>query len=482
MSVLTASATELARRIRTGEASSVDVVEAHIEQVERVNGALNAIVQDRFDAARAEAARADRRLADDGPDDLPPLHGVPCTIKECFALEGMVSCAGLAAQRTHVPTREASAVVRLRAAGAIPLGVTNLSELCMWLESNNRVYGRTNNPYDLSRIVGGSSGGEGAIVGAGASPFGLGSDIGGSIRMPAFFCGVFGHKPSGGLVPGTGQIPPAHGAALRYLSTGPLTRRAADLMPLLRLLAGPDGLDAGCEAMELGDPDAVDLSGLTVLHVPDNGRTPVSRELRDAQRRVADHLESRGATVRCPSFSRLKKSFEIWGAMLHEAGGTTFAEFMANGSRSWFAPVAMARWLTGGGTHTLPAIVLAMLEKTADLPRGRAAKWAARGEELRQELEDALGSHGVMLYPPYARTAPRHYAPLLRPFEWVYTAILNVMQLPSTQVPLGLDSRGLPLGVQIAAAHGNDHLTIAVAQELERAFGGWTPPRRWMPA
>ena len=481
MSVLHASATELARRIRTGETSSVDVVEAHIEQTQRVNGAINAMVQDRFAAARTEAEEADRRLAEDGPEGLPLLHGVPCTIKECFALEGMKQCSGLAAQREHVPTAQAPTVERIRAAGAIPLGVTNLSELCMWLESNNRVYGRTNNPYDLARIVGGSSGGEGAIVGSGASPFGLGSDIGGSIRMPAFFCGVFGHKPSGGLVPGTGQVPLAHGDALRYLASGPLTRRAADLMPLVRLLAGPDGSDSGCEAMKLGDPDTVDLSGLTVLHIPDNGRTPVSRELRDAQRRVADRLESLGATVRTPSLHRLKRSFDIWGSMLHEAGGPTFAEHMANGDARWRSTGALARWAVGGGVHTLPAIALALLETTADVPRGRAARWAAQGEELRLELEEALGDDGVMLYPPYARTAPKHFHPLMRPFEWVYTAILNVLQLPSTQVPLGLDSRGLPLGVQVAAAHGNDHLTIAVAQELERSFGGWVPPTRWMP-
>ncbi|MCP4867342.1 MAG: amidase [Proteobacteria bacterium] len=480
MSHLTASAIELARRIRDGEASSVDIVEAHIEQIQRVNGALNAVVQPRFDVARAEAATADRELAEAGPEELPPLHGVPCTIKECFALEGMKQCAGLESQRHHVPHEQAPTVTRLRGAGAIPLGVTNLSELCMWLESNNRVYGRTNNPYDLNRIVGGSSGGEGAIVGAGASPFGLGSDIGGSIRMPAFFCGVFGHKPSGGVVPGTGQYPVAHGDALRYLTTGPLARRAEDLMPLLRLLAGPDGQDTGCEPIELGEVDAVDLAGLTVLHIPDNGRTPVSRELRDAQRRVADRLEALGATVRTPSLHRLKRSFDIWGAMLHEAGGPSFAELMANGNGSWRSTFALARWFTGGGVHTLPAIALALFEQTADVPRGRVAKWAAQGEELRLELEDALGNDGVMLYPPYARTAPKHYYPLLRPFEWVYTAILNVMQLPSTQVPLGLDSRGLPLGVQVAAAHGNDHLTIAVAQELERSFGGWTPPDRWM--
>jgi len=475
-SLLLSSASELARRIRSRELSSRDCVEAHIDQVKRVNGAINAVVQDRFETARAEADAADSRLAHEGPDDLPPLHGVPCTIKECFSLDGMKRCAGLAARKDFVPDVEASTVRRLRGAGAIPLGVTNLSELCMWMESNNRVYGRTNNPYDLDRIVGGSSGGEGAIVAAGASPFGLGSDIGGSIRMPAFFCGVFGHKPTGGLVPGTGQWPLAHGDALRYLSTGPLCRRAEDLWPLLELLRGPDGEDEGCHDIDLGDPADVDLSGVTVLHVPDNGRTPVTKELRKAQAEAANYLEDQGACVRVPSFKGLRRSFDIWGSMLHEAGGPSFTELMGDGS-SFNAWVRMLLWTTGKGPHTLPALALCLLERTSDIPRGRAAKWAARGLELRAELEDALGEHGVMLYPPYARTAPKHYHPLLRPFEWVYTAILNVMHLPATQVPLGLDSRGVPLGVQVAARRGNDHLTIAVAQALERGFGGWTPPR-----
>src|SRR5690606_31809746 len=145
------------------------------------------------------------------------------------------------------------------------------------------VYGRTRNPYDAARIPGGSSGGEGAIVGAGASPFGLGADIGGSIRMPAFFCGVFGHKPTGGLVPGTGQYPIAENEALRYLTTGPIARHARDLFPLLELLAGPDGRDRGCAAMPLGDPGDVDLRSLSVVSVTGNGFNAVADDLIAAQ-------------------------------------------------------------------------------------------------------------------------------------------------------------------------------------------------------
>jgi fatty acid amide hydrolase 2 len=472
--ITTRSATSLAASIANGELSSLEVVEAHIERILVVNHRINAVVQTRFDAARQEARAADVLLGDQDAGELPLLHGVPCTIKECFAFAGHQQTSGLVDRIGSRATEDATCVARLRAAGAIPMGLTNLSELCMWLESSNRVYGRTNNPYDTRRIVGGSSGGEGAIIAAGASPFGLGSDIGGSIRLPAFFCGVFGHKPSGGLVPGSGQYPIAHGPALRYLSTGPLCRRAEDLWPLLGILAGPDGIDRGCEEISLGDPARVDLAGLRVLHIPDNGRTPVSDELRRAQERVADHLSSLGARVVSPAIPLLRDSFEIWGSMLHEAGGPTFAELMGNG-HTFHAGREFVRWLTRRTPHTLPAIGLAALEGTTDLPRGRAARWVEKGRELRAQLDAELGDDGILLLPPFASTAPRHSEPIRRPFRFVYTAILNTMHTPATAVPLGLGEGGLPLGVQVAAKRGNDHLCIAVAQELEGAFGGWVP-------
>ena len=473
--LLTRSATSLAGAIAAGELTSEEVVEAHIDRIREVDVRINAVVQTRFDEARQEAQAADARLAAAGAKGLPPLHGVPCTIKECFALTGHQQTSGLVSRIGVRATADATCVRRLREAGAIPLGLTNLSELCMWLESSNRVYGRTNNPYDLRHIVGGSSGGEGAIVAAGGSPFGLGSDIGGSIRLPAFFCGVFGHKPSGGLVPGTGQYPSAHGPALRYLSTGPLCRRAEDLWPLLRIMAGPDGLDDGCEVMALGDPAQVDLARLRVLHIPDNQRTPVSRELRQAQERVADHLGSLGARVVTPAIPLLRDSFEIWGSMLHEAGGPSFSQLMGDG-RAFHPGRELLRWATRRTPHTLPAIALALLERTTDLPRGRAARWVEKGRELREHLDAELGDDGVLLQPPFATTAPRHAQPIRRPFRFVYTAILNTMEAPATAVPLGLGEGGLPLGVQVAARRGNDHLCVAVARELERAFGGWVPP------
>ncbi len=478
---LTSSALRLARAIRDGELSSREVVDAHIARIEQVNPRLNAVVHDRFESARAEADAADRERAVRGPGDLPPLHGVPCTIKENFAVEGMPNSSGLVARKHLRATADATCVARLRRAGAIPLGVTNVSELCMWLEANNRVYGRTGNAYAPNRIAGGSSGGEGSIVGAAGSPFGLGSDVAGSIRLPAFFNGVFGHKPTGGLVPGSGQFPNARGAGLRYLTTGPLCRRAEDLMPLLRVLAGPDGVDAGCRPLPLRDPGAVSIAGLRVLDVRGNGLSRVAPELLAAQARAADWLAERGADVATARFPALRRSFEVWAGMMSEAetrGG--FRQDMQRPSLPALL-AQLALWSIGRSPHTFPALALGLVEDVGSLVPGAAARATNHGRALRAELLDALGESGVMLYPSFARPAPRHRWPAVNILGYslasAYTSIFNALELPVTQVPLGLGRQGVPLGVQVVSGPGNDHLTIAVALELERGFGGWTEPR-----
>jgi fatty acid amide hydrolase 2 len=472
-------AVEIARRIRARELSAHDAVLAHVRRVQRVEPSLHAVVQDRFARALDEADRADRLLAE-RPAELPPLHGVPCTIKEAFALEGMPNTGGLLARKGRPATADATAVKRLRAAGAIPLGVTNLSELCMWMESSNPVYGRTNNAYDPTRTAGGSSGGEGAIVGAAGVPFGLGSDVGGSIRMPAFFNGVFGHKPSGGLVPNTGQFPCAENEALRYLTTGPLCRRAADLMPLLRILAGPDGIDTGCEPMPLGDPDAVKIEGARVVVIRHNGIVKIEPALEEAIERAASALEKRGARVVEARLDRLARSLEMWSAMLDAAGGASFAELMGEGT-AVRGGVELARWLLGRRDHTLPAILLAIVEKVPKLMPGHAEKMVAETRALREDVQALIASGGVLLYPPFPKIAPKHNRPLLAPLDFAYTAVFNVLQNPVTQTPLGLDERGLPLGVQVVGLHGEDHVTIAFARQLEELFGGWVPPAQFGP-
>ncbi|MES2917057.1 MAG: amidase [Pseudomonadota bacterium] len=471
--ILSASATALAAALRAGEFRAREVVEVHIEHLERVNPDLNAVVMTRFHEARAEADAADVRLAAaraaGSVDTLPPLLGVPCTIKENFELEGTPQASGLVSRRHIINDSDAITVARLREAGAIPLGVSNTSELCMWMESYNEVYGRSNNPYDPSRIVGGSSGGEGAIIGAGASPFGLGADVGGSIRMPAFFNGVFGHKCSPRLVPNEGQFPGPQGGIDDFLSTGPLCRRAEDLEPLLRIMGGPG-------AAGLKSAASVDLKGLRVLYLaPDRGPR-AKKDQRDAQARAVQALKAAGCQVEAIDLPLLDKGFDIWSSMLATANGPSFAELMF-GTRSPWRPLAeLGRLVSGRSPHTLPLVILAALEKVPELAPGRARKYVALGHQLKEQLEAALGDDGVLVTLPYTEVAPKHGKPLFPPFNWVRCAIFNAMSVPSTAVPMGLNAEGLPTGVQIVAAQDNDHLSIACALELERRIGGWVPP------
>ncbi len=474
--LLLLSGTKIAELIRKKELSSTDAMEIHIRQIQKVNPVINAVVKDRFETARAEARAADALIRSQGSETLPPFHGVPCTIKECFALTGMPNASGMVSRKDLISKEDATAVARVRQAGAIPMGVTNTSELCMWYESYNKVYGRSNNPYNPGHIVGGSSGGEGAIIAAAGSPFGIGSDIGGSIRMPAFFNGVFGHKPTGTLVPATGQYPTAENEALTYLATGPLARRAEDLMPILRIIAGPDGKDPYTREFKLGDPASVKISGLNVIAVPDNGAHKVSADLKAAQQKVADYLASKGAAVKTMHFEKLKSSIDIWSSSIDHETKTLYRTLLGDGKD--ISPVwELLKSAFGLSDHTLPSIVLALIENLPRMMPARLEKFVEMGKQLRQELIEAIGPNGVMLYPPFANAAPKHNAPLFNPFKYAYTAILNIMTFPVTCVPLGLNSQGLPLGVQVAGIPGNDHLTIGVALELEKALGGWTPPK-----
>ncbi len=460
-SLLLASATELASRIRRGDLRSEDVVQAHIDHALRVNGTLNAIVNPLYEQALEQARELDSRKS---PPNGAPFAGVPCTIKENFAFAGMPQASGLVSRRHLRSEADAPTVARIKAAGAIPLGTTNTSELCMWMESNNRVYGRSNNPYNPQHIVGGSSGGEGAIIGSGASPFGLGADVGGSIRMPAFFNGVFGHKPSPGVVPNAGQVPLPEGDIDRYCVTGPLARRAEDLYPLLKMLAGDDGAS-------VPDPASVDLGTLRLFTISGNGRQRVHPELRQAQDKAFQHLAPAFSTAQRTRLPGLRHSFEIWSARMKAAGGEPFADQLANGQPLSLL-AELGKWSVRRSDHTLPALALAAVEKLP-MPHGRNLQ---RAQGLQNAMDDLLGDDGVLLFPSYSTPAPRHYQPMLLTFHWSYCGVLNVLEMPATQVPLGLSTRGLPLGIQVAARKGNDHLCLAVAQKLEEAFGGWRPP------
>lgn len=469
------SAVDLARAIRGGETSSRDVVEAHIEQIQRTHERVNALVVDRFDAARSEADAADALVAaTNEPDSLPPLLGVPCTIKEAIAMAGMPNCAGLVSRSSFRATESAPTVQRMIDAGAIPLGVTNTPELCLWIETENRHYGRTHNAYDRTRTAGGSSGGEGAVVGSGGSPLGLAADIAGSIRLPAFFNGVFGLKPSPGLVPNTGQFPmPTTETGAFMLTIGPIARRAEDLMPMLRVIAGPDGVDPYARDMPIGDPADVPMRGLRVLLSEDTSYVQVSKEVRAARLLAAETLEAAGAKLEVVPLRSMRRALELYLAVLKVETGVSVKDLLvAEGSDRVTLRAALRR----KGPHTRAMRLLLFSEwMTGKLPQKRLRKSAAARLAFMREITDAIGD-GVLLHPSHPRVAPRHGQTIGKPWLLTSTAIFNLVGTPVAQIPLGLNERGLPLGVQAVAGPGRDHAAVAVALELERAHGGWVPP------
>jgi fatty acid amide hydrolase 2 len=470
------SAVDLARAIRERELTSRDVVDAHIALIEARNPQLNAVIATRFDEARAEADAADGLLSKRrGRKDPPPLLGVPMTVKESFGVAGMPQTSGSVARRDVIAEHSATAVQRLVDAGAICLGITNTSELTLWIESQNRVWGRTDNAYDADRTAGGSSGGEGASIGSGFAPLGLGTDIGGSVRLPAFFNGVFGHKPTGCLVPATGHYPYPTERGARMLGCGPLTRRAADLMPVLRIIAGPDGVDETVRDVELGDPDGVSIEGLRVAISEDATILPVSLELRNARVRAARALAEAGADVVKVSLPGVKTVVQPYLNAMRESGG--LRELLTEGDAELpgFGRL-MADAVRGRSPYTAPLLMTLASENLSRYLPERLERRALTAErELGEQVAEAIGD-GVLLHPPFPRVAPRHGRTVGRPWMLAPTAVFNLLGLPVTQVPLGLNDAGLPLGVQVAANRDRDHVAIAVAMQLEHSFGGWVPP------
>ena len=306
-----ASATALAQAIRAKEVSSQEVVDAYLERIEVVNPRLNAVVQLRSDEAREEARVADMSLA--RGEVIGPLHGVPITIKDSLDTAGVISTGGTKGRQSFVPSQDATVVGRLRAAGAILLGKTNTPELTLSVETDNLVYGRTNNPYDPTLTPGGSSGGAASIIAAGGSPLDLGSDTGGSIRQPAHFCGIAGIKPTSGRVPITGHIISFDVGALDGVTQiGPMARFVEDLALTLPIISGVDWRDPTVVPMPLGDPRAVDLKNLRAAFYTDNGAVSPTPQTIEVVHAAAAALSEAGVTIEEDRPPELESAVGLW--------------------------------------------------------------------------------------------------------------------------------------------------------------------------
>jgi amidase len=469
------SAKALAEAIRTKTLSSLEVVDAHLRRIEEVNPKLNAVVQLTAEAAREQARQADAALA--RGEITGPVHGVPMTIKDSLSTKGVTTTAGTPGLRGFRPARDATAVERLRAAGAILLGKTNCAELCGSGETDNEVYGRTSNPYDLTRSPGGSSGGEVAIIAAGGSPLGLGSDSGGSIRGPCHLCGIAGLNPTMGRVSRAGHIPP-YGGAFDTARVGPMARFVEDLSLVLRIVAGTDCIDPTITQMPLGDPEKVDPQTLCAAFYTDNGIFPVTPETVDTVKHAAQVLRDAGLWVEENRPDGIEKTMEISDGLQSGTKGMDQRQLFPGLDESTTVnPAALAqyaeRWLQRAGE----------INETQSGSTTSAAEflyWTMRWNCYQSAMLSFLKRFDVIICPvdahpamPHGFTRQQDYKP-----EGVtsYTRPYSLTGWPSAVVRGGTSPEGLPIGVQVVAHPWREDVALAVAQYIETSLGGWQRP------
>jgi amidase len=463
--VVTLPAAEIARLVRRRELSPTELVDAHLARIDDLNPVLNAFVYVDRAGARASAREAEAAVLRGQP--LGPLHGVPISIKSAIAVEGMPWETGSRFRSGVRGDRDAPLVRRLRDAGAIVLGVTNCAEQLMAWETDNVLYGRTNSPWDLARTPGGSSGGESAAIAAGLSAGGVGSDGGGSIRVPAHFTGTCGLKPTPGRVPATDHYPTCAGPFALTGVVGPMARTVTDVGLLLSVMAGPDVGDANGHPVPLGS--IADVAPCCVGWFEDDGRTPVTAETREAVRRAARALADAGYEVVPFRPDGLEDARRLWWELFGRAL-RLLLEPLVEGRESEVHPNLLEFLEWTRATPRISADELLRVEIERDLLRAR----------FRRQMADVP----VLLCPVSAVPAFRHGER-----EWVvegrrvhyldawsYTAFFNLLQNPAVAVPAGRSAEGLPIGVQVVTNPWEEHVALAAAAAIERALGGYVAP------
>ena len=460
--IIYASAKSMAQSVRDKEVSAVELVEAHLGRIEEVNSALNAVVQLAAERARAEAVEADAALA--RGESKGALHGVPFTLKDSIDTEGIITTGGTLGRKDFVPAADATVTARLRAAGGILLGKTNTPELTYAGETDNLVYGRTNNPFDLSRAPGGSSGGAGAIVCCGGAAFDIGSDTGGSVRGPAHYCGITGIKPNSGRVPRTGHIVPhSFGAVDSLTQNGPMARYVEDLALILSIISGPDWDDPHIVPMPLGNPADVDISGLRVAFYTDNGLRVPTDEIVAAVRSAANALEDAGCLVEEDLPRAIPDNPDINNQLSQGDGQAGARRLLAK-----YGTTETHEWMTR------------LLEKASEnmVSVGEYTAVLEKIDSYRSAMLGFMQNYDVIVCPVSAFAALPHGESMTDENRSGinYTATYNITGWPSTVVRGGTSPDGLPIGVQVVARPWREDVSLAVAQYLEGALGGWQRP------
>jgi len=440
-------------------------VAAHLARIAAVNSTLNAVVQLRADEALADARRADQRMA--GGATVGPLHGVPITVKDSFDTVGLASTGGTLGRKGFVPEADATVVARLKAAGAIVLGKTNTPELTLAYEADNLVYGRTANPYDVTRGTGGSSGGAAAIVAACGAPLDIGSDTAGSIRFPAHCCGVAGLKPSSGRVSRAGHIIGPAGLQQWLTTIGPIARSVEDLELAFGIIAGPDGIDPHLAPVPLRASRDVDLRGLRAAFFIDTALASATPDVRHAVTRAADALAAAGVEVEHASLPDLERPFQFFPQLFGADGAAGLEGYLAflgtrDRSRQVEGAIALMR------AYAMSSAELGDVMMAVDAWRTQALAFMRRFD--------------LVICPAAADVAPVPVGDWLDPaVSWnagvfPYLVPFNFLGSPSVVVRAGTSTSGLPIGVQCVAHPWREDVALRAAAQVETVLGGWSAP------
>jgi amidase len=462
------SATRLAQLIREKKISAKEAVEAYIARIEAVNAKVNAVVMKCFERARQEAAAADDALAKGQLKG--PLHGVPFTIKDSLDTAGVISTGGTVGREFYVPSADATVVARVRAAGGILLGKTNTPEFTLAGggipgvgTTANIIYGITKNPFDLTRSTAGSSGGAGAIVSSGGSAFDIGSDYGGSIRMPSHNNGVCGLKPTFGRVPRTGHIVDYGGIFDSWQEIGPLARRVEDLNLIASIIAGPDSKDAAMMPMPWNEPAHVDVKQLRVAYYSVNGVAELTPETIEVVKKVAGFFAESGCPVKEDYPKEIVMELEEVRAKLAPCSGPGVLRLAAKWGTKALSPTLTSR----AGVELPDTAELTELLERQDATRSRLLGWM-KGYDI--VLNPVMPKPAQPINAGTADAATRGRAGAS------YVGVHNTSGYPVAVVPAGVSPEGLPIGVQIIGQPWAEDKVLAAAAYVESRTGGWHRP------
>jgi amidase len=461
--VLTSAVRQL-EMLRTGAISVVELAEEYLQQIARLNPQLNVFADFDAERVRAQARRMDAQTAQRGP-----LHGLPMTVKSSIATKGYLCEMGSLLHQGEIPTEDAVVVARLRAAGALILGTTNCPEFLMAYETANLLHGRTRNPWDLERTPGGSSGGEAAAIAVGLSACGLGSDSGGSVRVPAHFTGICSLKPTPGRIPGRGHLPPCVGPFSTLGAIGPLARTQEDVALLFRTLSGQDAQDPASSPVPLRERSLDELRANTIGFFEDDGLVPVTAETRAAVQAAAAALREAGFRVEPFRPQALEALRKLWWTFFVQCGAM-FYEPDIRGRRDRLSPIFTEFLGIAGSVPALTSVELLGAWAELDLVRG--------------QMLAEMSRYPVLLCPvasvPAFRHGERSWAIDGQTVEyldaWRFTEWFNALGAPGAVVPVGRSPEGLPIGVQIVARPFEDETALGIAAVVDAAFGYRSPP------